>query len=118
MAGTLEEFLVLYPDGSSSTGYLGQTGGLLVDLDQLKLAARSTLDCEHLEFVEFTMPKGAHAVVIADAQAAEKMLPLSHEVTKFIRKFHDPQRTIQGAVLLFRNKCWKDDAEAPQEVKP
>lgn len=108
--GHLEEFLVLYPDRSSSTGYIGQTGSEFIDLDQLKKAARSTLECEHLEFVEFTMPKGAQCVLILDAQATDKLLPLNPEVTKFMRKFHDPQRTVQGTALMFRNKCWKDDA--------
>lgn len=109
MAGLLEEFLVLYPDKSSSTGFIGVTNGFWVDLDQLKLAACSTLECEHLEFVEFSMPKGAQCVMILDAQAAEKQLPVNIETTTFIQKYHDPQRVIQGTALLFRNKCWKDD---------
>ena len=109
MAGTLEEFLIVRPDRSGAPGYVGQTTDGAIDLELLKECACGTLDCEQLEFIEYKMPSGAQVVVIADAQADEKALEPNLSVTEFVQKYHDPDRTVRGTVLLFRNKCWEND---------
>ena len=107
MTGMLEEFLLVRPDRSGGPGYVGQTDGDKVALDQLVECARHELECENVEFIEFTMPSGATVIIIADADGEKKALLTNLSATEFVQQYHDSERVVRGTVLLFRNKCWE-----------